>query len=288
MATAVDLEQKIAELQNEVSLLQGELSDARKSLKYMNQLSAAIKAHKKATAAAKTALEKLQQQLGERDQEIANLNKGTAKLQEANGNLQNDLEEAELSTMHAIAAAEQARKTHASAVRLLEQQHELEAQRMAHKHEQTIDQWRLMLQDATAREIQKLVTIIVMRAIDKAKSDEATQLHARMASLQVEADCSTQDSVKKDQAVEQLQLCITERDAKIQELHDSLSNNDTAKLRLKSIIQDHEHKKQEVKADLDAARSKIEQLEKLHIEIVDSHRLELQAVEEEKALLHSK
>lgn len=288
MATTGDLERQNAELQKQVGQLQAELGDAKKSLEYMNQLLAALKAHKKATAAAKVALENLREQIKERDQEISDLTIEKSRLQEMGKNLQSEVDEAEMSTMHSIAAAADARKQHILALKQLEKQHESEKDQVVVAQEQAIEQWRLKLDDANTRDTQKLVTIMVMGAIDNVKSGEATELRASIALLQAETASLSSGCMRKDQEIQQLEASITDRDSRIEELKGCLSNDDTEKHRLKGVIQDLERGREELQTDLTAAKVSCSELEQAQEEMMERHRAELESKEQEKAMLHSR
>lgn len=294
-----DFERKNMELQKRVDQLSSELGDARNSLVYMNQLLVALKTHKKATAAAKTALEKLQLEVQERDTEIASLQKEKLRMQDARKNLTSELEESEMSMMQTIAAAEEARKEHVAMIQQIEAQHKVQlqevndnhlmkVQEMTHDHANAIDTMRQKLDHAIALETETIVSILVFKAIDTVKTDEADHLRARIVKLQSQINALSQNSETKEHEIGELGAVVLDKDLRIGELQQELANQCIEIQHLQATKQEQDEEKAGIIETLSAARLTNKELNQEKIDMAERHQMETAALEESIALLHSR
>lgn len=282
------IRQHNAALQKRVDQLQTELGDAKQSLEYMNQLLVALKAHKKATAAAKTALETLRRQLSERDEEIAALQDDKAKLQGATQALKAELEESEMSAVHAIAGAEESRKQQMAVIRQLEQQQQSEIVNIEQRHGIIIEQWTQALSDVNLRASQAIVTAMVLRAINKVKTDEALRMRACIAESQAEALSTSEVNASKSHEIELLKQCISDRDVQIETLRQCQSSDNSEKEKLLELVKAHEDGKHEIQRALTEAQDSYKLLEAAKHEMMEHGKAAVQALEQDNAMLHGR
>eukprot|EP00892_Ulva_mutabilis_P010613 jgi/Ulvmu1/7924/UM004_0156.1 len=283
-----DLRERNRLLEKRVDQLQGELGEAKKSVQYMNKVMMALKAHKTATAAAKAAMEELRTQLANRDQQVSELQAEKLKMQEAYQDLKIELEDSDMATMQAIASAEESRKQAVVGMKQLEEQHVADLKQVAQRKTAIAEECHQELSQATKRESQCLVTIMVMRAVDQVKTNESHQLRSVISNLKAEVARVAEADARKDQVIEGLTACITDRDSQIETLLQCQASDNSEKQKLRDVTQQLELEKQELHNALLAAEHSRQKLESVKHELIEHHQTAMITLEKDNAELRDR